>query len=49
MVQVFIEVPKRLTAEHERILRELADVENANVSPQRKSFFRKVKEYFQSG
>ena len=49
LVQVFIEVPKRLTAEHERILRELAEVENANVSPQRKSFFSKVKKYFQSG
>ncbi len=48
LVQVFIEVPKRLTAEHERILRELAEMENAHVSPQRKSFFSKVKEYFQS-
>lgn len=48
LVQVFIEVPKRLTAEHERILRELAEVENANVSPQRKSFFSKVRDYFQS-
>jgi len=49
IVQVFIEVPTRLTGEHERILRELAEVENANVSPERKSFFSKVKEYFQSG
>jgi molecular chaperone DnaJ len=49
LVQVLIEVPKRLTAEHERVLRELAEVENANVSPGRKSFFSKVKEYFQSG
>ena len=49
MVLVFIEVPKKLDAEHERILRELAEVENANVSPERKSFFSKVKEYFHSG
>ena len=49
VVQVFIEVPKKLTAEHERILRELAEVENKNVSPQRRSFFKKLKEYFQSG
>ena len=48
LVQVLIEVPKSLTAEHERILRELAEVENTNVSSQRKSFFSKVKEYFQS-
>ena len=49
MVQVHIEVPKRLSPEHERILRELAEVENSNVTPQRKSFFNKLKEYFQSG
>ncbi len=49
VVQVFIEVPKKLTPEHQRILRELADVENANVSPERKSFFSKLKEYFHSG
>jgi len=49
VVQVFIEVPKKLTAEHERILRQLAEVENANVSPERRSFFKKLKEYFQSG
>ena len=48
LVQVLIEVPKRLTPEHERILRELAEVENINVSAHRKSFFSKVKEYFQS-
>ena len=49
IVQVLIEVPKKLTAEHKRILRELAEVENAHVSPERKSFFSKVKDYFQSG
>ena len=49
IVQVFIEVPKKLTAEHERILRELAEVENANVSPARKNFFSKLRDYFQSG
>jgi len=49
MVQILIEVPKRLNPEHERLLRELAEVENNNVTPQRKSFFSKLKEYFQSG
>jgi len=49
VVHVFIDVPKRLSPEHERILRELAEVENSNVTPQRKSFFNKLKEYFQSG
>ena len=49
VVQVLIEVPTKLTADHRRILRELAEVENTNVSPERKSFFGKVKDYFQSG
>jgi molecular chaperone DnaJ len=47
LVQVYVEVPKRLTPEHERVLRELAEIENVNVSPQRTSFFSKLKEYFQ--
>ena len=47
LVQVFVEVPKRVTPEHERVLRELAEIENVHVSPERKSFFGKLKEYFQ--
>jgi molecular chaperone DnaJ len=47
LVQVHIEVPKDLTAEHERILRELAEVENSEVSPKRSNFFEKLKHYFQ--
>ncbi len=46
LVQVNIEVPKKLTAEEERLLRELADIEHKNVAPERKGFFDKVKEYF---
>jgi molecular chaperone DnaJ len=49
MVQVYIEVPRKLGAEHERILRELAQVENEHVSPERKSFFQKLRDYFQAG
>jgi molecular chaperone DnaJ len=48
LVQVYGEVPKKLDAEHERLLRELAEIEKVHVSPARKSFFSKVKEYFQS-
>ena len=43
-VQVQIEVPKTLTPEHEAALRKLADIENAHVTPIRKSFFEKLKE-----
>ncbi len=46
LVQVHIEVPESLTPEHEDLLRKLAEVENANVTPIRKSFFEKLKELF---
>lgn len=46
LVQVHIEVPKKLAPQHEEVLRQLADIENTHVSPKRKSFFDKVKEYF---
>lgn len=46
LVQVHLEVPKTLTAKQETLLRELAEEEHANVSPHRKSFFEKLKEYF---
>lgn len=46
LVQVHVEVPKKLSTEHEETLRKLAEIENAHVSPKRKSFFEKVKNYF---
>lgn len=49
LVQVYIEVPKKLTPKHERLLRELAELENNEVLPERKSFFAKLKEYFAGG
>ena len=49
LVQVYVEVPKRLTPEHERLLRDLAEIENTHVTPERKSFFSKLKDYFQGG
>lgn len=48
LVQVTVEVPKRLTKEQEEILRQLAETEETHVSPHRKSFFEKVKQYFAS-
>jgi molecular chaperone DnaJ len=48
IVQVYLEVPKRLSSDHERLLRELAEIENRDVTPERKSFFSKVKDYFQA-
>jgi molecular chaperone DnaJ len=45
-VQTFIEVPKRLTSSQERLLRELAEVEQTEVSPHRKSFLERIRDYF---
>lgn len=46
LVQVNIEVPQKLDAAEETLLRELAELEHKNVAPQRKGFFENVKEYF---
>jgi molecular chaperone DnaJ len=46
LVQVNIEVPKSLSDDQEALLRQLAEVEHVEVSPHRKSFFEKVREYF---
>ncbi len=44
-VQTYIETPKKLTTEQEKLLRELAELEHANVSPERKSFLETISEY----
>ena len=46
LVQVNIEVPQKLEAAEESLLRELAELEHTNVAPERKGFFEKVKDYF---
>jgi molecular chaperone DnaJ len=46
LVQTIIEVPKRLLPDQEKLLRELAEMERKDVSPHRKSFFEKIKDYF---
>ena len=48
-VQVFIEVPRRLSKRHRKALEEYAKTEADNVTPERKSFLKKLKEYFASG
>jgi molecular chaperone DnaJ len=45
-VQTYIEVPKKMTAKQEKLLRELAELEKHEVSPHRKSFLERIKEYF---
>jgi len=46
LVQVVIEVPKKLSKEEDTLLRELAELEHRHVAPERKGFFEKLKEYF---
>ncbi len=46
LVQVIIETPKKLTREQEELLRRFAETENIHLTPKRKSFLQKVKEYF---
>ena len=45
-VEIKVTVPKKLTDEEETLLRDLAALEEANVSAEQKSFFDKVKDYF---
>jgi molecular chaperone DnaJ len=46
LVQVVIEVPKKLSKEEDALLRDLAEIEHKHVAPERKGFFDKLKEYF---
>src|SRR5262245_12462742 len=45
-VQTFIEVPKKLGKRQEELLRELAELEQTDVTPHRKSFLERLREYF---
>ncbi len=47
-VRTFVEVPKHLSKREEELLRELAQIEHADVAPQRRSFLDKIKAYFSS-
>jgi molecular chaperone DnaJ len=46
LVQVFIEVPKKLSSEQERLLRDLADLDHESVLPHRKTFLDKLRTFF---
>lgn len=48
-VLVQVETPRNLTKRQEELLRELAEIDQKNVSPHRKSFFDKIKELFTGG
>ena len=48
VVQIQVEVPRKLTSEQEDLLRKLAELDRKHVMPQGKSFLDKVKAFFSS-
>ena len=46
IVEAVVEVPARLSERQEELLRELATLDHRDVSPHRKSFFEKLKDWF---
>jgi molecular chaperone DnaJ len=46
LVQIMIEIPKRLTDRQKQLLREFAGTEDASAMPQRKGFMDKLKNLF---
>ena len=46
LVEIQIEVPRKVEGRQEKLLRELAELEEANVMPHQKSFFDHVKNFF---
>jgi molecular chaperone DnaJ len=49
IVQLVVETPRQLTPRQEELLRELAEIDQKQVSPERKSFFDKIKSFFGGG
>ena len=46
LVQVIVETPRHLTKRQEELFRELAEIDQKNVSPERKSFLEKLRGFF---
>lgn len=46
LVEIQVEVPRKLTSEQEDLLRKLADLDKKHVMPQGKSFFEQVRDFF---
>jgi molecular chaperone DnaJ len=46
VVEINLEVPKKVTPQQEEVLRQLAELEQTEVSPKRKSFFQSLRDYF---
>jgi len=46
LVEIQVEIPRKLTAEQDELLRKLAELDHKDVMPHRKSFFEQVKAFF---
>ncbi|MGE3807436.1 MAG: molecular chaperone DnaJ [Gemmataceae bacterium] len=46
LVQLIVETPKHLTKRQEELFRELAEIDQSHVSPERKSFLDKLRDFF---
>lgn len=46
LVQVLIEIPKKLNKQQEKLLRDFAKTEDKTVLPESKKFLEKLKDYF---
>jgi molecular chaperone DnaJ len=46
LVQVFIEIPKKLSDKQKKLLRDFAETEDKTVLPESRGFFDKLKDYF---
>jgi molecular chaperone DnaJ len=46
LVQVVIDVPKKLSREQQTLLRQYAETEHKSVAPESKKFFEKLVSYF---
>ena len=46
LVEIQVEVPRKLSSEQEHLLRQLAELDHKDVMPHRKSWFEQVKEFF---
>ena len=46
LVEIQVEVPRKLSAEQEELLRKLSDLDHKDVMPHSQSFFEKVKTFF---
>jgi molecular chaperone DnaJ len=48
LVHTFVEIPKKVNAQQEELLRKLASLEDEHVTPHRKSFVDRVLQYFRT-